>query len=181
MPTVPTPHIRPATPADIPGLIALQARIWEPTYRAILSPAQITYMFDRTYSPESLLSQMTEQGHTFLLVESEQAGLLGFASFGPAADEPETAKLHKIYVLPQTQGGGLGRALLTEVEVRVRALGGRVLRLNVNRHNRARDFYERYGFAVVREEDITIGPYWMNDFVMEKQLDSTAYLTRPRS
>jgi hypothetical protein len=26
------------------------------------------------------------------------------------------------------------------------------------------------GFAIAYEEDIPIGPYWMNDFVMRKEL-----------
>jgi hypothetical protein len=50
----------------------------------------------------------------------------------------------------------------------VREQGGRILRLNVNRYNKARQFYERMGFAVVREEDVPIGNnYFMNDYVME--------------
>lgn len=169
MPVQTGPTIRLATPADIPALIALQTQIWEPSYRAILTQEQIRYMFDLIYSPEALASQMTEQGHTFLLASNEQAELVGFAAFGPT-DDAATFKLHKIYVLPQTQGIGTGRTLLTEVENRIRALGGQTLHLNVNRYNPAKTFYERQGFAVTREEDIPIGPYWMNDFVMEKAL-----------
>jgi ribosomal protein S18 acetylase RimI-like enzyme len=41
-----------------------------------------------------------------------------------------------------------------------------VLDLNVNRNNQAKHFYEKIGFNVIREEDIPIGPYWMNDYVM---------------
>jgi hypothetical protein len=40
----------------------------------------------------------------------------------------------------------------------------------VNRYNNAKSFYEKMGFAIVREEDIPIGPYWMNDYVMRKAL-----------
>ncbi len=50
-------------------------------------------------------------------------------------------------------------------------LGGTALQLNVNRSNKARFFYEKLGFNVVREEDIDIGNnYFMNDFVMEKKV-----------
>jgi diamine N-acetyltransferase len=41
-----------------------------------------------------------------------------------------------------------------------------ILDLNVNRHNPAKSFYEKIGFTVLREEDVPIGPYWMNDYVM---------------
>jgi diamine N-acetyltransferase len=78
--------------------------------------------------------------------------------------------LNKIYLLPNRQGEGLGKLLLGAVENEVRAQGARYLDLNVNRHNKAKDFYERCGYQVYLEEDIPIGPYWMNDFVMRKQL-----------
>ncbi len=174
-----TTNLRTATPDDIPAIIALQTQIWEPTYRTILSAEQIQYMFDKLYAPDALLDQMTTKGHTFVLAESETevatVELVGFASYGLAgqtagAPVGRAFKLHKIYVLPSTQGTGLGRQLLSEVELRCWQEGGNELLLNVNRYNKARLFYERLGFQVVREEDIPIGPYWMNDFVMNKAL-----------
>jgi ribosomal protein S18 acetylase RimI-like enzyme len=86
-------------------------------------------------------------------------------------DEPEKFKLHKIYVLPSTQGSGAGKYLLNETENYVRSVGGKVLVLNVNKYNKAKTFYERMGFRVTGEKDIPIGPYWMNDFILEKELN----------
>lgn len=160
--------LRTASPADIPAIIRLQERIWEPTYRNILSPEQIQYMFEQIYAPDALLAQMNA-GHTFVMAEMEGEPA-GFAAFSPVANQPGLFKLHKIYVLPNTQGTGLGKQLLSEVTDRCRQLGGTSLRLNVNRFNRARTFYEKQGFAVVGEEDVPIGPYWMNDFIMELPL-----------
>lgn len=175
--------LRTATPDDISAIIALQTQIWEPTYRTILSSEQIQYMFDQIYSTESLTRQMTTQGHVFIVAETspdETTELVGFASFsltkrktGPLDGYTSVGhvyKLHKIYVSLPTQGTGAGRQLLSEVELRCWQHGGSELVLNVNRFNKARDFYERLGFRVVREEDIAIGPYWMNDFVMAKEL-----------
>jgi len=166
---VPT-KLRTATPDDIPAIIDLQSKIWEPTYRPILSQEQIAFMFAQMYSLDALTRQMTEQGHEFILAETPARQLLGFASFSIYDAGAHTFKLHKIYVLPETQGTGLGRQLLTAVEDRCRRQGGRELLLNVNRHNKARTFYEKQGFEVRSEEDIPIGPYWMNDYVMGKLL-----------
>ncbi|WP_128543462.1 GNAT family N-acetyltransferase [Larkinella soli] len=160
---------RKATIDDIPAVIALQERIWEPTYRDILSSDQIEYMFTATYSAESLADQMTRQGHQFLLALQDHEPV-GFASYSRTDAAGERYKLHKIYVLPSEQGKGTGRLLLEETAEKCRAAGGERLILNVNRYNRARHFYERMGFAVIREEDVPIGPYWMNDYVMEKIL-----------
>jgi len=158
-----------ATVADIPDLILLQQQIWEPTYRALLSPEQIDYMFQQIYSPAALTSQLTEQGHVFVLAYAGDARI-GFAAYSAGHPTEQRYKLHKLYVLPTGQGKGWGRQLLDEVVRQCRELGGQRLQLNVNRDNKARWFYEKMGFSVVREEDIPIGPYWMNDYVMEKDL-----------
>lgn len=49
-----------ATVADIPDLILLQKQIWEPTYRTLLSPEQIEYMFQQIYSPAALTSHQSD-------------------------------------------------------------------------------------------------------------------------
>ena len=48
--------------------------------------------------------------------------------------------------------------------------GKHTLDLNVNRYNKAKSFYEKMGFNVAYEEDIPIGKYWMNDYVMRIEL-----------
>ncbi len=57
------------------------------------------------------------------------------------------------------------------METRARAAGQPHLLLNVNRCNKARNFYEARGFQVIAEEDIDIGNgYLMNDYLMQKDL-----------
>lgn len=152
----------------IPVIISLQEKTWEPTYREILSPAQIDYMFEKIYSKESLETQMTAGGQQFFILFDAEVPK-GFAAVAPEGNA--VFKLHKIYVLPTMQGTGAGKYLLSAVEDYVRSLGGETLLLNVNRYNKARSFYEKMQFTVIKEVDVPIGPYWMNDFVMEKQLE----------
>jgi GNAT superfamily N-acetyltransferase len=109
---------------------------------------------------------MTEDKQRFLMVE-EGDEAVGFASWAPTG-EPGVFKLHKLYVLTGRQGQGRGKAMLDFIFDDIRAQGAKVLRLNVNRYNKARQFYEKMGFSVVREEDVAIGnDYFMNDYVME--------------
>ncbi|MEJ8756132.1 GNAT family N-acetyltransferase [Pontibacter sp. H259] len=159
---------RAATVADIPIIAQLAEAIWEPTYSPILSQEQIVYMFQVIYTPEALQQQM-QDGQQFILVH-EQEKPLGFASYSLKDTGEKVYKLNKIYLLPATQGKGLGRMLLTYVENKVRELGGVTLDLNVNKYNKAKLFYENCGYHIHQEEDIPIGPYWMNDYVMRKQL-----------
>ena len=150
---------------DIPAIIDIAEKTWWSTYAEILAKEQIEYMLRAIYAPDSLRKQIDNKDQTYLLLRDEQ-GPQGFASFGPRKEDPKTFKVHKIYVLPGNQKKGYGRALIEEITRRLRAQGTGMVDLNVNRFNPARTFYEKLGFHVIREEDVPIGPYWMNDYVM---------------
>lgn len=161
-----TLSIRPGDLEDINSIGFLAQQIWPITYGEILTAEQMSYMLNLFYSPASLRKQMLDDHHQFLIVEQDEEAI-GFASWGPTA-EPGVFKLHKLYVLTGQQGKGLGRALLQYIFDTIAPEGAKTLRLNVNRHNKARQFYEKMGFAVVKEEDVPIGNnYFMNDYVME--------------
>lgn len=156
--------IRLADPDDIPTIGYLAQQIWPETYKKILSPEQAQYMMEKNYSPSSLQEQISVLGHQFLLVELEEEPV-GFASYGKLDDN--TYKLHKIYIHPKTQGKGVGKAVVDFVVEQLRGREVTSLQLNVNRYNKAKFFYERIGFVVIREEDLDIGNnYFMNDYVM---------------
>lgn len=159
-------EIRKATQKDV-GLIAKLARqIWPSAYLEIIGQAQIDYMLDKMYNEVELLNQMAD-GHTFLIVERDHQAL-GFAGFSLQNATEEKYKLHKLYVLPQIQGSGLGKSLIDEVIKLVSVVGGKSLILNVNKFNKAKGFYQKLGFAVIEDVKIDIGGgYFMDDYVME--------------
>ena len=163
---MPSFAIRTATTEDIDLIISLQEKIWEPTYKHILSVEQLNYMFEVIYSRESLSKQLVDDSNDFFILINELVPV-GFASIGP---HKESFKLHKIYVLPATQGTGAGKFLLNEVERVVEEKGGKSLYLNVNRYNKAKSFYVHMGYEVIGEEDVSIGPYWMNDYILKKSI-----------
>lgn len=147
---------------------SLAYTIWPDTYGSILSDQQLTYMLDKIYAIPSL-QQQQQNGQHFVLVE-ENGIYFGFASYQINYREGKT-KLHKIYILPQTQGKGIGKFLLQYIETVVEENKNEFLLLNVNRFNKAIDFYKRQGFEVVGEENIDIGEgYLMEDYIMEKQI-----------
>jgi ribosomal protein S18 acetylase RimI-like enzyme len=112
---------------------------------------------------------MTEEQHIFLIAELNEEPV-GFASYSET-EEPGIYKLQKLYVRSDIQGKGLGKALLDEVLNIVTGLKATALQLNVNRYNKAKSFYEKFGFKIIREENIDIGNnYFMNDYIMEKKL-----------
>jgi ribosomal protein S18 acetylase RimI-like enzyme len=154
-----------AAKEDIPVIQQIAEETWWPTYSSIVEKEQIRYMLDAIYSTEALKNAMENGSQSFLVLRNEN-GAQGFASYGHRVNEPGVYKLHKIYVLPANHGKGYGKLLVDEVKKRMSVAGSYILDLNVNRHNPAKSFYEKIGFQVIREEDVPIGPYWMNDYVM---------------
>ena len=153
---------------NIIGFLAQQ--IWPYAYKDILSEDQLNYMMNLFYSPGSLQEQMIDKKHSFLIVEENEEPI-GFASYS-VTDQPGVYKIHKIYILTNQQGKGLGRLIINFIVGDIIESGALALQLNVNRHNKAKFFYEKLGFKVIREEDIDIGNnYFMNDYVMEKKLN----------
>jgi len=161
--------IRQATIKDVETIRSLAKEIWYDTYLPILAEAQLEYMLGDIYSTKKLSTQIKNNEQTFLLLlEDEQ--VVAFAAYSPREEDADIYKLHKIYCLPATQGKGYGKVLINTVCEAVIKAGKHLLELNVNRHNKAKDFYERMGFKVMYEEDVPIGPYFMNDYVMRKEL-----------
>ncbi len=140
--------------------------IWKQVYTEIVSMEQLDYMLELIYSISALEKQILEGQVFVLIIEGSQA--IGYLSY---QKYPEKTKLHKLYLLPSVQGKGYGVAMLDYVVEKVRSFKQESLYLNVNKYNKAKRFYERYGFEVVADEVIDIGQgYVMDDFVMEYQL-----------
>lgn len=162
-------EIRKAGLDDFKTINDLALKTWYDTYTTILSPEQLEYMLKEMYSLEAFTTQIEVKGHLFLLL-SEDDKYLGFASYEPNYTEG-TTKLHKLYVLPETQGKGAGRLLISTIEDLAKSNGNNKISLNVNRYNDAVQFYLKNGFVKAGEEDINIGNgYLMEDYIMEKGL-----------
>jgi GNAT superfamily N-acetyltransferase len=161
--------IRTATINDVDTILSIADTTWWVAYSPILEKEQITFMLNEIYSADKIGKQVAENLQTYLLLE-EQGTPVAFAAYSPREENADIFKLHKLYCLPQTQGKGYGKILINAVAQKTKDAGKHILELNVNRYNKALSFYEKMGFAVAYEEDIPIGPYWMNDFVMRKEL-----------
>jgi GNAT superfamily N-acetyltransferase len=152
---------------DIPLIRELCFQVWPQTYASILSPEQIEYMLERSYSSDSLKKQM-DNGSQFIFI-SENKEPVGFAAYFEKS--PSIFKLDKIYILPTQQGKGTGKLLVDHIIHEVKREGANALQLQVNRYNLAKKFYERLGFVVIDTKDFDIGNgFFMNDYVMEKDL-----------
>lgn len=148
----------------------IAGKTWPIVYGPILSSEQIQYMFSMMYDLDALKNQAEAKNHHFIIAE-EDGNFLGFASYEFDCIHKFKTKIHKIYILPETQGKGIGKKLIYYISELAKKQNQNLLSLNVNRFNEAIHFYTKIGFEKVGEEDINIGNgYLMEDYIMEKKI-----------
>jgi len=163
-------HLRLLAKEELLLIQKIAQHTWPSTFAGILSIVQIDYMLNWMYDLQLLESQV-DKGHSFLVAEEDGAAI-GFAGYELNHLAGSLSKLHKLYLLPSSQGKGVGKALLLEVAKRAREARQKSLVLNVNKQNKkAIDFYRVLGFVTIRQEVNDIGSgYVMDDDVMELSL-----------
>jgi putative acetyltransferase len=120
---------------DLPAIEAFWVAAWRATGFAIDFSARLPWL-------RAHLVKLIGEGVAIVVGLDEEGRPAGFVTI-----DPKTGHLDQLCVAPSLQGGGLARALLEEAR---RRSPGRI-ELDVNQDNfRARRFYEREGFEVVR-------------------------------
>jgi len=161
--------LRKAKEKDILSIRAIGTATYGPTYTHLLGQEQVDYMLNKFYSIAALTEQFIE-GHHFLIAEQGKKDV-AFASYSIVDTTERIVKLHKLYVLPEAHGKGLGKLLMNEIRDKAIDAGAKSLQLNVNRFNKAKAFYESAGFKIKETIDIEIGNgFFMNDYIMELPL-----------
>ena len=162
--------LRKADVADCTLINKLAREVFPATYHDIISVDQIEFMMDWMYSPENIRKQMEEEGHIYFIAyeECEAAGYMSIQQQGE-----DLFHLQKIYVLPYFQKAHCGSFLFREAIKYIKSIHPTpcLLELNVNRNNKALDFYQHMGMKKLREGDFEIGNgFYMNDYIMGLEL-----------
>jgi len=158
--------IRALSNTDLEKVQSLAHQIWPIAYASILSKEQLDYMLNWMYSLESLNQQIVD-GHCYfgIFEEDEMLGFLDIEFNCPIINE---MKINKIYVLTDQHGKGLGFKLIDFAIQQAKNHNMKMISLQVNRFNKAVDFYKKVGFKIREEKDFDIGNgFFMNDYVME--------------
>lgn len=147
----------------------LAHKIWPDAFKDILEKNQIDYMLDWMYNIPTLEEQVMT-GVLYYIVK-ENGIAKGFLGVEPNFPDADFLRIHKLYMLPDVQGKGMGRVLLNKAIDVAFDLDLHTIHLNVNRFNKAVQFYEHCGFKITGEENIDIGKdYLMEDYIMELKL-----------
>lgn len=158
--------IRPARPEDAGAIIAF----WNPLIRDTLvtfNPVEKT----EAEVADSIRAKAAA-GHGFFV--AEDAGILGFASYGQFRAGMGYAKAmeHTIILAPEGRGRGVGRALMAAIEDHARAQGYHSMIAGVSGGNpEGRAFHAAIGYAelaVVPQVGWKFGRFW--DLVLMQKL-----------
>ncbi len=160
-----------ATEKDIPLIQDLAKRSWENAYAEILSREQMKYMLENMYSETEISLHLKNPNYHYYLVFDEVLNLFdGFLGYENHY-ENQTTKLHRIYLVPESKGKGLGKKTLEFLNEKVKKSGDSRIILNVNKYNSAKNFYKSQGFEIYKETVIDVGNgFVMDDFLMEKNV-----------
>ena len=163
-------HFKEATSNDIALIQELAKKSWGKAYANILSQEQLDYMLSTMYGEKEIQSHIEHNPnyHYHLIFDEKNAvGFIGFEHHY----EPKTTKLHRIYLLEEAKGKGLGKAGIEFLKKQTLANNDHRIILNVNKNNTARTIYEKQGFQVYEEGVFDIGNgFVMDDFLMELYL-----------
>lgn len=140
-------------------------QIYYPTYCDILTKDQIEFMLEKSYTVPALQQAIQTDQHFYVLQDVEGVNL-GFMAVKSASQD--VLRIEKLYLLPQAQGLGAGRHLISYASSLASEEGKSILELNVNRGNKAYHFYLKQGFKVTQEVDISYFGYVLDDYVMQK-------------
>lgn len=161
--------INKALEKDISLIRELAKKSWNSAYAKILSQEQIDYMLGEMYSHDVILNQIENPKYHYFIIEFNEipAGFIGFE----IDYEPNTTKLHRIYLLDDFKGKGLGKRTLSFLKSKVSETDNTRIILNVNKDNPAKKMYESQGFKVYEEAVFDIGNgFVMDDYLMEFML-----------
>ena len=155
-----------ATIENITLIKEIASQSWRKHYPGILSTEQIEYMLELMYSENELRKHFENPNyHYYLLGDEEKTlGIMGFENHY----QEKTTKLHRIYLLEEAKGKGVGKFAINFLKNQAKESGDQRIILNVNKQNPSYYFYVSQGFKVYEEGVFEIGNgYVMDDYLME--------------
>jgi ribosomal protein S18 acetylase RimI-like enzyme len=164
---------RDAVPADLPAIDRVFRTSFCDTFADLYRPDDLEAFLGQ-FTSAAWREEFEEARYRFRVAEAG-GEIVGFVKLGPSALPIETDKraieLRQIYILKQHHGSGIAAALIDWAIEQARRQGFEELYLTVYvDNNRAKRFYDRYGFEAVGRYDFMVGSQADEDIIMRKIL-----------
>jgi diamine N-acetyltransferase len=130
--------------------------------------------FLSSFGVDDWRAQLSDPSYAFRLGEVDGRPV-GYVKLGPVKIPVETNRpailLDQLYVLKEHHGAGIAHALMDWAIEEAKQRGAEEIYLTVFIDNqRARRFYDRYGFEAVGRYDFMVGSQADHDIIMRKRL-----------
>jgi len=139
---------------DADAIERVRTDTWRDAYRGLVPDVLLDRLgYDATRRRALMVALPPDQ---FVLVGEEEGAVVGFCMGGPSRSLGDAfrGEVYAIYVLPEKQSGGIGRALMHAAAEELVDRGLESMIIWVLRENApSRSFYERMGGAWVRDEE----------------------------
>ncbi|HET6521812.1 MAG TPA: GNAT family N-acetyltransferase [Geminicoccaceae bacterium] len=140
------PLIRPARPADVPAIAAVQrASILGLCVGAYGREGAAAWADASAEHAPTMLD-----GGTFLVAEEAGGAVVAVAGWSPHEERPHGAWIRSLFVHPERAGRGLGRRLMAVVEESARASGRTAFAVRASLN--AVGFYKAVGYSEVERQ-----------------------------
>ena len=164
---------RGATAADAEAIDRVFRASFCATFAHLYRPDDLTAFLEQ-FTPDAWRTELGDAAYAFEVAE-DGTQIVGYAKLGPLKIPVETdgaaILLSQLYVAPDHLGAGIGAVLMDRAITEARRRGNDALYLTVFIDNdRARRFYERYGFAIVGRYQFMVGSQADEDVIMRKAL-----------
>ncbi|MET4105436.1 GNAT family N-acetyltransferase [Hymenobacter sp. UYP22] len=166
------------TAATAAQLAELGQRLFHATYATQNRPEDMAAYEAATFGQELQLAELQDPNTVFLLAQLVQQ-VVGYAKLNvdsslgldPAKTPEKRLEIERLYVEEDWIGTGLGAALMRRAIEEARQQGCRAVVLGVwEKNERAREFYQRFGFKPAGEHTFTIGSDVQRDLILRKGL-----------
>ena len=163
-------------------LADLGRQTFSETFAATNTPEDMAAYLAESYSPAIQLAQLQDPRCTYLLAEM-QGQLVGYAllatdstlGLGPDNTTTKQLEIKQLYIIEDWIGTGLGGALMRRCLEVAQAASVSAVVLGVWEHNeRAKAFYQRYGFREIGEVAFKLGEDVQRDLIYRKGLAGRA-------
>ncbi|HEX3883902.1 MAG TPA: GNAT family N-acetyltransferase [Stellaceae bacterium] len=142
---------------DAAGIARLDVETWQAAYAGILETAYLVGL-SAERRERGWANAIRREPRDVRVATTPDGAIVGFGSCGRCRDEKGyTGEVFTLYVAPDWQNQGIGRALLVALFARLIELNHQSAVVWVLSDNPARFFYQRLGGREVRRRNLPVG------------------------